>query len=207
MTIGAGHRLRRIIKRARALPADAAGLPVVVIVEAARPTVVVHGHIEMDFVAGGAELSCLRAHERLEEYAAVGLGIQFGEVIVNAPDDGILAGGKFVQCGIFELEIGLAHRAFHLCDRVAHHAAEAGLSGRRVFDFADGAIEHAAIKESWIVAAGAPFRWLHAGYILHVLDAFAIPRIVEGGEMVRGALPLLVDVGVAALAALRLHEV
>ena len=116
MAIGACHRLRRVVERARALPADATGLPVVVIVETARPAVVVHGHVEMDFVAGGAELGGLRAHEGLEEHAAVGLGIQLGEVIVDAPDDGILAGGKFVQRGILELEIGLAHRAFHLRD-------------------------------------------------------------------------------------------
>src|SRR5579862_5442559 len=90
---------------------------------------------------------------------------------------------------------------------MAHHAAEAGLRGRRVFDFPDRTIEHTAIEESWIVAAGAPLGRLHADHVLHVLDALAIPGVVERGKMMRGALPLLVDIGVAALAALRLREV
>ena len=133
----------------------------------------------MNFVAGRAELGGLRAHEGLEEHAAVGLGIQLGEIIVNAADEWIFAGGKFVQRGIFELEIGLAHRAFHLRDRVAHHAAEAGLRGRCVFDLADRTIELAAVEQRGIVAAGAPFGRLHADYFLHVLDALAIPGIIE----------------------------
>src|SRR6266481_7445342 len=57
------------------------------------------------------------------------------------------------------------------------------------------------------MAACAPLGGLYADHVLHVLDAFAIPGVVERGKMVRGALPLLVDVGVAALAALRLHKV
>ena len=44
-------RLRRVVERARALPGDAAGLPVVVLVEAADPAVAVHRHVEMDLVA------------------------------------------------------------------------------------------------------------------------------------------------------------
>src|SRR5258708_39730380 len=57
------------------------------------------------------------------------------------------------------------------------------------------------------MAAGAPFRRAHSGYVLHVLDALAIPLIVERREMMRGAGPLLVNVRVAALAGLRLHEI
>ena len=81
------------------------------------------------------------------------------------------------------------------------------MRGGRVFDLADGAIEHAAVEERWVVAAGAPLGRFNADCVLHVLDAFAIPGVVEGGEMVRGALPLFVDVGVAAFAALRLHKI
>ena len=58
-----------------------------------------------------------------------------------------------------------------------------------------------------IVAARAPFGGLHAGDILHVLDAFAIPLIVEGRKMMSGAVPLFVNVRVAALAGFRLHEI
>jgi len=40
----------------------------------------------------------------------------------RAADDGIFAGGEFVELRIFEDEIALAHGAFHLNDAVAHHA-------------------------------------------------------------------------------------
>ena len=47
--------VRRIIKRTRALAGNAAGLPVIVLVEAANPAVVIHRHVEMHFVAARAE--------------------------------------------------------------------------------------------------------------------------------------------------------
>ena len=51
VAVGALLRLGRIVKRTRALPGNAAGLPVVVFVEAAHPAVVIHRHVEMNFVA------------------------------------------------------------------------------------------------------------------------------------------------------------
>ena len=83
MAIGALLRLGRVVERSRALPGNSAGLPVVVFVEAAEPAVVVHRHIEMHFVARGAELSGLLAHERLEKYPAVRFGIQFDQKIMQ----------------------------------------------------------------------------------------------------------------------------
>ena len=56
VAVGAGLRLGRIVERARALARDAARLPVVVVVEAAEPAVVVHRHVEVHLVAGRAEL-------------------------------------------------------------------------------------------------------------------------------------------------------
>src|SRR5215469_15780887 len=68
--------LWRIVKRPCTLSRNAARLPVVVLVESTQPAVAVNGHIQMHFVTGGAEFGRLRAHERLEEYAPVGLRIQ-----------------------------------------------------------------------------------------------------------------------------------
>src|ERR1700756_1222138 len=135
------------------------------------------------------------------------LRIQANHEIVEAADDGIFAGGEFVEFWIFEDEIALAHGAFHLNDAVAHHAAEAGAGFGLVDVLLDGRVHHAAEEESGIVAACAPFGLFHSVDFLHVLDAFAIPLIVEGREVVHGALPLLVDVRVATLAGLGFQEI
>ena len=58
-------RLGRIVKRTRPLAGDAAGLPVVILVESAKPAIVIDRHVEMHFVAGRAELRRLLPHERL----------------------------------------------------------------------------------------------------------------------------------------------
>ena len=57
------------------------------------------------------------------------------------------------------------------------------------------------------MTAGAPFRRAHAGDFLHVLDALAIPLIVEGRKVVHRAVPLRINVGVAALAGVGFHEI
>src|SRR5438477_10537669 len=57
------------------------------------------------------------------------------------------------------------------------------------------------------MAAGAPLGGTRASDFLHVLDALAVPLVVEGREMMHRAVPLLVDVGMAALAGVRFHEV
>ena len=51
VAIRAIHRRLRIVKRARALPGDAAGLPVVVFIEAANPPVTIHRNIQMNLMA------------------------------------------------------------------------------------------------------------------------------------------------------------
>src|ERR1700687_2791475 len=71
---------------------------------------------------------------------------------------------------------------------------------------ANGRIKLAAEKKRRIMAASAPFRRAHAGDVLHILDALSVPLIIEGREVVRGAIPLLVNIGVAPFAGCRLHK-
>ena len=167
----------------------------------------IHGQVEMDLVAGGAEFRRLLAHEGLQECPPVRLRIQPHQKIVYAPHRRIFARCQLVQLGVFEHEVALAHRALHLHDAVAHHARETRARFRAVHDLFDRRVEHPAEEQRRIVAPGAPLRRFHADGVLHVLDALAVPLIVERGEMVRGAVPLLVDVRVAALARLRLREI
>lgn len=56
------------------------------------------------------------------------------------------------------------------------------------------------------MATGAPFGGLDSDGVLHVLDALAIPLIVEGREMMRGAGPLVINVCVALFASLGFQE-
>src|SRR5579883_2977481 len=76
VAIGAVGGFRRVVEGSRALAGNAARLPVVVLVEAAQPAVMIHGLIEVHFVAGGAVFGSLLAHEGLEEGAAVRLRVE-----------------------------------------------------------------------------------------------------------------------------------
>src|SRR5580693_1398409 len=76
MAIGTLLGLWRIVKGTCTLAGDAAGLPVVVLVEAAEPAVVVHRHVEVNFMTRRAKFRRLLLHEWLEEDAPVRLGIQ-----------------------------------------------------------------------------------------------------------------------------------
>ena len=80
-------RLRRIIERPRALARHAARLPVVVVVEAANPAIVVHRNIQVHLVTGRAELRDLvrQPVERFQEGVAMRLGIELYIVVVQAP--------------------------------------------------------------------------------------------------------------------------
>jgi len=66
--------------------------------------------------------------------------------------------------------------------------------------FADRGIEQTAVEQRGIVAARAPLGRTHACDFLHVLDALAVPLVVEGREMMHRAVPLFVDIRVATLA-------
>ena len=189
------------------MPGNAAGLPVIVFVEAANPAVAVHRDIQVNLVAGRAELRRVRAHERLEEGSAVRLGVQANQEVVERADYRIFASREFMELRVFQEKITLAHGAFHFHDAVAHQAAETGAGFGAVHNLFDRRIEHPAVEQRRIVATGAPFRRLHARDVLHILDALAVPLVVEGRKMVHRAVPLFVDVGVAALASIGLHEV
>ena len=75
VAIRAGAALRGIVERASALAGDAAGLPVVVIVEAAEPAEVVYRYVEMHFVTRGTELGRVLLHKRLQKRFAVRRGV------------------------------------------------------------------------------------------------------------------------------------
>ena len=118
----------------------------------------------------------------------------------------VLAGCQFVQRRIFHREIGVAHRAAHMHDGVARHAAESSLRFRRVDLLANGPIEAAVEEHGVVVTTRAPLAGPGANHVLHVFDGLPVELIVERSEMVRGAFPLFVNVLVAAAAGLRVHE-
>ena len=197
----------RVIETAGALAGDAAGLPVVVLVEAAEPAVVIDGLIEVHLVAGGAVLGgVLAAHEILHEGAAVRLGIEERDEVVELADPRIVAVGDLVERRVHDLEIALSHGAADVRDGVAGDAAEAVLRFGRVDLLLDGALEAAVEEDGVVVAAGAPLTALRAAELLHVEDGGLVERVIEGREVVHGAVPLLVDVLVALAAELGIHE-
>src|SRR5579864_9403537 len=121
---------------------------------------------------------------------------------MQGSDYGIFTRCKFVQSWIFQHKVALAHGAFHFHDAVAHQAAEAGLGFRSIFDLVDGGIEFAAEEQRGVVTSRTPFTGLHARDVLHIFDALAIPLIVEGRKMMRGAFPLLINIRMASFTSL-----
>ena len=200
VAVGALLRLRRVVERSRALARDAGGLPVVVVVEAAEPAIGVDRHVEVHLVARRAELRRLLAMERLEERLAVRLRIDVEQLIVRELQQRVLARRQVVQRRILDDEVALSHRALDVRDRVARRAGEAGLRFRRVDLLLDRPIEPSVEEHRVIVTAGAPLRRLRADDVLHVLDRFAVPLVVERREVVHRRVPLIVDVLVAAAA-------
>jgi len=99
-----------------------------------------------------------------------------------------------VQRWVLHREIVVAHAAADVNNGVARHATEAGLCLRRIDLFLDGPVETAVEEDRVIVTAGAPLAGTRAGDILKVFDGFPVELIVERGEVVRGTLPLLVDI-------------
>ena len=206
VAIGALLRLRRIVERARALPGNSAGLPVVVFVEAAEPAIVIHRHVEVHLVAGGAELRRLRSHERLEEDAAVRLRIQPDQEIMQRARHRILRGREFVQLGILQIKIAPGPSCSSRRRWSGTSCSRVRPAIRAMHDLLDRRIHQPAVEHGGIVASAAPLRRLGADRILHVLDRLAVPLIVERRKVVRRTEPLVVDIFVAALAGVGLHE-
>ena len=97
VAIRAVLRLGRIVKRARPLAGDAAGLPVVIIVETPQPAVVVDGNVQMHLVAGGAESRNLISllMKRLQKRVAMRLGIEFHIIVMQPSEQRALTLGEF----------------------------------------------------------------------------------------------------------------
>src|ERR1700685_3850261 len=89
---------------------------------------------------------------------------------------------------------------------MTHHAAQPSLGLGPDTDLLDGRTHQAAVEHGGIVASATPLGRLGANRVLHILDALAVPLIVEGREMMRRAEPLIVDVFMAAFAGVGLHE-
>src|ERR1043166_4973055 len=89
---------------------------------------------------------------------------------------------------------------------MARRAAQSVLRFGSVNLLFDWTIKPAVEKHGVIVTAGAPLRRLRADDILHVLDGFSVPLVVERSEMMRRAVELIVDVFVTPGAFLAGHE-
>src|SRR6202521_423019 len=111
-----------------------------------------------------------------------------------------------MQLGIFEIKIALPHAALHVGNGVAHHAAQPSLPLGTVHVLLYRRIHQAAVEHGGIVASPAPLGRLSPNRILHILDALAIPLIVERREMMGRTEPLIVDVFMAAFAGVGFHE-
>src|SRR5215472_785022 len=179
VAVGALLRFWRIVKRTCSESGDTAGLPGIVLVETTNPAIVVHRDVEMDFMTARAKFRCLRPHKGLQEYSAVRFRIQFDYEVMQQAKRRILRGGHFVKFGILQEEVSLSHAALHTGNRVAHHATKARASFRTVHDLLDGSVKQSAIEKSRVMAACTPFRGLHSLNVLHILDAAAIPLIIE----------------------------
>ncbi len=206
VAVRARLRARRIVERARALSRNAAGLPIVIVVETAHPAVSVHRHVQVHLVARRAELGRLVLHERLHESAAVRFGIKVREEVVDRLDHRVPAAGQLVQRGILDGEVAVAHRAADVHDGVAGGARQAGLCLRIVDLRHDRFLETPVEEDRVIVASGAPLARFGPHHALHVLDRFPVELVVETREVVHRALPLRVNVLVALAAFLRIHE-
>ena len=160
----------------------------------------------MDLVAARTEFGGVLPVEGLHEDLLVRAGIRHGQEIVEPLQDGIIAGGHVMQGRILDDQRPVSHAAGDPDDGVAGGAGQTGLCFRGVDLLPDGGVESPVEENGMVVAAGAPLGGLGADHILHVFDRFAVPLIVEGGEVVHGGVPLLVDIGMAPLAGVGSHE-
>src|SRR5262249_55875400 len=61
-------------------------------------------------------------------------------------------------------------------------------------------------ENGMIVTARAPFRGPSADHVLHVLDRFSVPLIVERSKVMHRRIPLIVNILVAAATFFAGHE-
>src|SRR5262245_54712890 len=137
----------------------------------------------MDFVAASAELRSLRRIEALQESFTMRLRVDEQQVIVGPPQPFVIADCQIVHRRILNCEVALAHRALDVNYRVTGSAAQSVLRFGSVDLFFDWTIEPAVEENGMIVTACAPFRRLSADRVLHVLDRFSVPLIVERSKV------------------------
>ena len=160
----------------------------------------------MHLVTGGAVGRLVLPHERLDERPAVRFGVQVSEEPVHPAQHRIAARGELVQRRVLDGEAAVPHRPLDVGDRMARRAGQPRLRFRRVDLILDRLLEAAVEKDGVIVATRTPLAGLGAGHRLHVFDRFPVELVVERGEVVGGALPLLVHVLVTFAAQFRVHE-
>ncbi len=160
----------------------------------------------MDFMTGGTKFGCAAAHKWFHENFLVRIGIHAHQVVVKFFQIRIFVRSKIVKRRIFDHEIALAHCALNVDDRVTGCAGESGLRFRPVDDFLDRRIHHSVKQHRMIMTTAAPFGRLCADRILHVFNRFSVPLVVEGRKVMSGREPLVVDIRVAALAAVGSHK-
>jgi hypothetical protein len=184
MAISTFHWLLRIIERTRPLPGNAAGLPVVIVVESPNPPVAVHGNIQMDLVAGGAQFRSVFSMKRLQENLPMRLGSHLDEKIMDPLQELVITGGKVMQGRIFNDKCAIPHAVPDLDYGMTRCASQPGLSLGSMKLLFDGNIELSVEEHRVVMTSRTPFGWLDSYYVLHVLDRLAVPLIIERGEVV-----------------------
>ena len=136
--------LGRVVERAGAEAGDAARLPVVVLVEAADPAVVVDRLVEVDLVAGGAERRRVTPRKKgLMKVRRCGSGSIRTRKSWRPSSSAVVAGRQVVEGGDGDLVVAVAHGAADRGDHVAGGAGDAGLGLRGVDDLLDRRVHHA----------------------------------------------------------------
>ena len=132
--------------------------------------------------------------------------INFDQKIVNPLEKLIFARGQVMQRRIFNDESAIPHGVVDLHYGVARSACQAGICLGSVNLLLDRDVKLPIEEHGMIMATGTPLRGFHANRVLHVLDGLSVPLIIEGRKMVHGRVPLVINVGVTALAGFRSHE-
>jgi hypothetical protein len=154
----------------------------------------------VDFVAGRAELGRLLPVEGLEKRLAMRTGSKVEECVVGRTKKAIRTGRQIVQRRVLDLESALSHRAVDVRDRMAGGAPQARLRFRALDLVLHRLIETATEQQRVVVTPGTPLRGPSADHVLHVLDRFAVPLVVERRKVVHRRVPLLVNIAMAPAA-------
>src|SRR4030095_7303548 len=98
------------------------------------------------------------------------------------------------------------HSALDVHYRMARRAPKSVLCFRSVDLFLNRSIEPPVEENGVIMTTSAPFERLRPTHVLHVLNRFSVPLVVERSEMMGRRIPLIVNLFVTASAFLARHE-